>query len=259
MLGVTTNVAFLRALLADPDVRAGRLDTGLVERRQDATAGVGRRPVQDAAVAAVLGRLLVQSAATDDRPGDPFGRLVGWRLGGTAWDQHVLQVGDERVVVHVRGPATGATVRLPDGTDVPAHAQRRRRPAARHGRRRRHGAGAFAQRRARHLGRAGRVGVAGARAPGRPARRRRRHHVVGPLVSPLPGTVTAVHVEPGDAVVAGQPVVTVEAMKMEHVVRATAPGVVVGLDARVGQTVPLDAVLAHIGPADTAATDGATP
>ena len=32
ILGVTTNVAFLRALLADPDVLAGRLDTGLVER-----------------------------------------------------------------------------------------------------------------------------------------------------------------------------------------------------------------------------------
>ena len=32
VLGVTTNTGFLRALLADPDVRAGRLDTGLVER-----------------------------------------------------------------------------------------------------------------------------------------------------------------------------------------------------------------------------------
>ncbi len=32
VLGVTTNTAFLRTLLADPDVLAGRLDTGLVER-----------------------------------------------------------------------------------------------------------------------------------------------------------------------------------------------------------------------------------
>ena len=34
VLGVTTNIAFLRALLADPDVLAGRLDTGLVERHR---------------------------------------------------------------------------------------------------------------------------------------------------------------------------------------------------------------------------------
>ena len=33
MLGVTTNIEFLRFLLADPDVAAGRLDTGLLDRR----------------------------------------------------------------------------------------------------------------------------------------------------------------------------------------------------------------------------------
>jgi propionyl-CoA carboxylase alpha chain len=53
-------------------------------------------------------------------------------------------------------------------------------------------------------------------------------------------------VDRGDAVVAGQPVVTVEAMKMEHVVRAPGAGVVVELDARVGQVVPLEAVLARL-------------
>ena len=35
MLGVTTNIAFLRTLLADPDVQAGRLDTTLAERVAD--------------------------------------------------------------------------------------------------------------------------------------------------------------------------------------------------------------------------------
>src|ERR687885_1594753 len=36
VLGVTTNTPFLRALLSDPDVVDGRLDTGLIERRGDA-------------------------------------------------------------------------------------------------------------------------------------------------------------------------------------------------------------------------------
>ncbi len=44
VLGVTTNVAFLRRLLADDDVRAGRLDTGLVERRGDALVESRRSP-----------------------------------------------------------------------------------------------------------------------------------------------------------------------------------------------------------------------
>ncbi|MBA3289144.1 MAG: acetyl/propionyl-CoA carboxylase subunit alpha, partial [Acidimicrobiia bacterium] len=44
ILGVTTNVAFLRRLLADDDVRAGHLDTGLIERRQDELTGDGDPP-----------------------------------------------------------------------------------------------------------------------------------------------------------------------------------------------------------------------
>ncbi len=42
----------------------------------------------------------------------------------------------------------------------------------------------------------------------------------------MPGTVTAVHVASGDDVAAGQPLVTVEAMKMEHLLTAPAAGVV---------------------------------
>ena len=40
----------------------------------------------------------------------------------------------------------------------------------------------------------------------------------------MPGAVLAVHVAPGDAVEAGDPIVTLEAMKMEHVVVAAEPG-----------------------------------
>ena len=55
----------------------------------------------------------------------------------------------------------------------------------------------------------------------------------------------------GDAVVAGTPVVSVEAMKMEHVVRAAGDGVIVELPVSVGETVLLDQVVAGV--------DGAAP
>ena len=49
--------------------------------------------------------------------------------------------------------------------------------------------------------------------------------VVDPeLRSPMPGTVVALAAEPGAVVTEGEPVVVVEAMKMEHVVRASAAG-----------------------------------
>jgi acetyl-CoA/propionyl-CoA carboxylase biotin carboxyl carrier protein len=68
----------------------------------------------------------------------------------------------------------------------------------------------------------------------------------GVLRSPMPGTVLAVKVAQGDQVTAGQPVVIVEAMKMEHTVTAPLDGVVTRLPARAGAQVKLDEVLAEI-------------
>src|SRR3712207_5653501 len=65
VLGVPTNTAFLRALLTDPDVVAGRLDTGLIERRGDALTAA--KPVPTSAyAAAALYELLEDEPAGPD-------------------------------------------------------------------------------------------------------------------------------------------------------------------------------------------------
>ena len=56
-------------------------------------------------------------------------------------------------------------------------------------------------------------------------------------VSPMPGTVVAVAVAVGDTVVAGQPIAVVEAMKMEHTLRATTASVVREVAVAVGERV----------------------
>jgi len=61
--------------------------------------------------------------------------------------------------------------------------------------------------------------------------------VAGGLVAPMPGTVLAVHVAPGDAVAAGQLVMIVEAMKMEHRITAPRAGMVTEIRARPGDQV----------------------
>jgi propionyl-CoA carboxylase alpha chain len=68
----------------------------------------------------------------------------------------------------------------------------------------------------------------------------------GSLVAPMPGTVAAVHVAEGDAVTAGQPLLVLEAMKMQHPVVATATGVVRSLDVVPGAQVDAGTVLAVI-------------
>ena len=59
----------------------------------------------------------------------------------------------------------------------------------------------------------------------------------GKLTAPMPGKVVAVRVTLGDKVKKGQPLVIVEAMKMEHTIAAPADGVVGAINANVGDQV----------------------
>jgi biotin carboxyl carrier protein len=59
----------------------------------------------------------------------------------------------------------------------------------------------------------------------------------GGLESPMPGVVTRVMVAPGDAVKKGQALIAIEAMKMEHLIRAPRDGTVRALGARAGEMV----------------------
>ncbi len=69
------------------------------------------------------------------------------------------------------------------------------------------------------------------------------------LAAPMPGTVTVVKVAVGDEVAAGQSLLVVEAMKMEHVISAPHAGTVTELDVTAGTTVAMDQVLAVVVPA----------
>ncbi len=81
VLGVTTNTAFLRALLSHPDVVAGRLDTGLVERH------LGELTAADVPDEVLAAAALAELLASQP-PGpvtDPWDVPDGWRPGEHAW------------------------------------------------------------------------------------------------------------------------------------------------------------------------------
>jgi propionyl-CoA carboxylase alpha chain len=68
----------------------------------------------------------------------------------------------------------------------------------------------------------------------------------GSLLAPMPGSVLRVGAAVGDSVTAGQPLIWLEAMKMEHTVTAPADGVLVELAVEPGQQVDVGAVLARV-------------
>jgi propionyl-CoA carboxylase alpha chain len=77
--------------------------------------------------------------------------------------------------------------------------------------------------------------------------------VSGSLLAPMPGTVVSVAVEPGQQVAAGEPVLVLEAMKMQHTVSTPGAGTVARLDVRPGDQVAAGEVLAVVS---TSSTDG---
>jgi len=68
----------------------------------------------------------------------------------------------------------------------------------------------------------------------------------GSLLAPMPGAVVRLGADLGDTVTAGQPLVWLEAMKMEHTIAAPAAGVLTELSVTVGQQVAVGAVLARV-------------
>lgn len=78
-----------------------------------------------------------------------------------------------------------------------------------------------------------------------------------PVKAPMPGLVVKVEVEEGEAVVEGQGIVIVEAMKMENELRAEVPAVVARVLVTAGDTVEKDQVLVElVAPDDAAAEEG---
>ncbi|MFH8697465.1 MULTISPECIES: acetyl/propionyl/methylcrotonyl-CoA carboxylase subunit alpha [Streptomyces] len=225
-LGVQTNAGFLRRLLAHPAVVAGELDTGLVERVvDDLVATDVPDEVYEAAAAVRLDAL----RPAGDGWTDPFSVPSGWRLGGTARPVSFHLRAQDPVEYAPRGSAAvtddGVSVTL-DGVRHTFH------------------------RAADWLGRDGDAWQVRDHDPVAASLTGAAHAGADSLTAPMPGTVTVVKVAVGDEVTAGQSLLVVEAMKMEHVISAPHAGTVAELDVTPGATVAMDQVLAVITPVE---------
>ncbi|WP_237573491.1 acetyl-CoA carboxylase biotin carboxylase subunit [Mycolicibacterium lacusdiani] len=234
VLGVATNVDFLRFLLADPDVAAGRLDTGLLDRR---LPDYGGSPADDdELIAAAVHHWLQRWAGADN---DPWSLPSGWRAGVHAATTIRLRAGERTDHVHLTGTPSAGTARIEDGESrsLAATLAGRDLTVTLDGLRTEYVVAA-----AEHvtwLHGAGRT-TAVEEVREAPVRPDDAHAGDAELVSPMPGSVVAVGAEDGASVTSGDVVVTVEAMKMEHALSAPVDGVVellvaVGDQVKVGQ------------------------
>ncbi|MCC6780962.1 MAG: acetyl/propionyl/methylcrotonyl-CoA carboxylase subunit alpha [Hyphomicrobiales bacterium] len=246
--GVTTNLRFLEALLRHPQVVAGNFDTGLIERELPALVGIGR-PIAplDLAAACVAVLLLEQGEQPVPAISSPWDRTDGWTLTGgrrrrlafridTARHDAVLWYGRDGLALEYGGRrerlqfiARGRALDLCLG-DAPERIS---------------------------------VAWSGRDLDLTTPRGHVTLHWIDPfageltqtaterlVVAPMPGTVTRILAEPGVELKKGAPLLVLEAMKMEHTLRAPADGRLARLNCAVGDFVQEGTELAELDSAE---------
>ena len=242
VLGVQTNIEFLRFLVADERVRAGDLDTGLLDER---VADFAPLPAPDDVLAAGgLYRQWALSLRGRQAAGNPWAVPTGFRVGGAAAPvRTAMRTPLRSETVSVWGLPEAARVQVGDGETHSASAQVERAlmSVTLDGLRREY---RWAEE-DRHLWIADERGTWHLRE----AEEQKIHRAAGArqaeILSPMPGSVIAVQASSGAPVSEGDVVVVVEAMKMEHSLAAPASGKVEVL-VSVGDQVKVDQVLARI-------------
>ena len=239
--GVTTNLCFLGAIAGHAAFAAQEIDTGFILRhRADLLPPPAPVPPLGLAFAA-LGLLLwrdAEAAVAATRSGDPHSpwhQTTGWRLNDDNHHDIRFLDGDTACPVTVHFVQDGWRLDLPgetltarratlDGHTLSAEigGERRTATVVRSG----------FDITVLHDGRTWRI-----RRDDPSARAAERDAGDGRLAAPMPGTVVQLLIGPGDTVTGGQPLIVVEAMKMEHTIKAPADGKVTAVHYAVGDPV----------------------
>ena len=228
IVGLSTNVQFLRHVVTSGAFARAELDTALIPR-ESAVLFKQDRVGRELAVAAAVAQTLVHEKAGETT--DPFSRTDGWRPFGLTTRRFDFEYQGETLTARLTylhdgalrlsvGEATDALVfhALPSdgGTrlDLSFHGQRQTLRTWQFGESVhvfcRLGATVITELDA--LAHAGEAAAEGGR-----------------LTAPMPGKVVSFAVKAGDAVTKGQPLAVMEAMKMEHTIAAPADGTVAEL------------------------------
>ena len=240
IVGVATNIAFLKRLIASNAFSSADLDTGLIERNQD-TLFPPTKAVPFSLLALATAVLLDAEQESATNLSDPWSTTSGWRL-NSVMSRTVAYVDEADDADDLRNYALTVAYRQNDWTislDQTTSAMR-------------------------IIARAGNdltIKLDGQTVRGTVVREGEHFHVfaagmhavltyadpmahsgeaeaeAGRLTAPMPGKIVAIHVKKGDVVAKGAPLLVMEAMKMEHTISAPSAGVIEELHYEVGDQV----------------------
>ena len=221
--GFRTNLAFLRRVLGHPAFAAAELDTGFIERHQaHLLPAPAALPEQVWQLAAEAFRQGDAARIRQDDPHSPWSGNSGWRAGLPSETDLHLACGEERQMVRLRG-RVDSPIRLEgERLTLELDGVRRTLLAIRRGE-------------TLYLEWDGTLHTVTRVDPIAEAEASHTHQ--GGLTAPMNGSIVRVLVEAGQAVEAGTALVVLEAMKMEHSIRAPHAGTVKALYCSEGELV----------------------
>lgn len=249
IVGLTANVGFLSRLVQTPSFSAADLDTGLIEREQEALFAASPVP-EEVWYLAALDELLRDEP---EQNASPWTAIDGWRLNGRAERRIGLSCRGETCEITALSSGKGWALALSSAQDTSVFAQ---------GHARRSGAAATILVR---LGERRCEATIVKDADDRNVFHSGQSYVVrrlpdlqwesgtqtgsGGLRAPMPGSVIALLAEAGASVKAGDPLLIMEAMKMEHTITAPSDGTLASFHYAVGDQVLAGAELVDFQPA----------
>jgi acetyl/propionyl-CoA carboxylase alpha subunit len=206
---VKTNAAFLARCAAHPDFIKGAVDTGFIDERLEAL--ISPAAPSQGAIEAAAAALNVTGEGGEPSPWSPTQALAGFRLNGSRAGARIGCNG-EVFTANIGGDLEADVLMTDEGEVVVFEGGE---------------ALVFTTPRATGADEASAVGD-------------------GSIRSPMPGKIVSVSVKAGEAVTKGQPLVTLEAMKMEHTLTAPFDGTVAEVAATAGAQVSEGLVLARL-------------
>ena len=239
IVGVATNRALLSSVLGDEEFRRGAVATNFLGARREHL-----RFGEEAASAADLAMAAVWCAARRTDGNALWEDTRGWRAAApanTTWrfGESVVSVDSQapdRYLAKVGGEELSLRILARDATSLQVECEGEITPVR-----------FFEAAPALHLWLRGRHAVLN-RVGTDDSLQVAGTAEQGSLLTPLPGTIVAVHVAAGQHVARGAPLITVEAMKMEHTLTAPDEGVVSKIAFGVGERVQAGAVLVELAP-----------
>ena len=240
IVGLTTNVQFLRHIVTSRAFATAQLDTALIQRESAALFGQTKLGLPVVA-AALLSHLMDQETRGFELPDsrgwvDPWTRRDGWRSHGPSLRSFMMQFRGEAHTVVLTRAHGGVLQLLIDGSSYELNFASTPSGAL--------DVRVGTQRVVANVYQTGEVahvftahGAAEITVVDALAHAGESRSDVGRLTAPMPGKVVSFAVKVGDSVTKGQPLAVMDAMKMEHLIAAPMDGVVAELLYAVGDQV----------------------